>query len=232
MSRYFLNILFVLISLSQIGNAQTDTLTVLHSEDFRLTGQGTYHGWENTEWISLPIREGGTLYYETKAKTLYSSTGIYFLFYCSDQHITATLDDDFDDLYNEDVVEVFLHTDESFPFYFEYELSPKNVELPIFVPNIDGDFFGWRPWHYEGERKTRRKTHILMKDGEVQGWMAEFFIPFALLKPMAKVPPVSGTIWRGNLYRIDYDEGVTHWTWQPIRTNFHDYERFGWFQFK
>ena len=35
------------------------------------------------------------------------------------------------DLWNEDVFEVFLWTDERYPVYFEYEISPLNHELPI-----------------------------------------------------------------------------------------------------
>jgi len=38
---------------------------------------------------------------------------------------------------------------------------------------------------------------------------------------------VKGTRWRANFYRIDYDNNVSEWSWQPTRTNFHDYERFG-----
>ena len=26
------------------------------------------------------------------------------------------------------------------------------------MPNLDGKFLGWRPWHYEGDRKTRKAT--------------------------------------------------------------------------
>jgi hypothetical protein len=58
-------------------------------------------------------------------------------------------------LYNEDVIEAFFWPDEKNPLYFEYELSPLNYELAILVPNNKGNFFGWRPWHYEGDRKTR-----------------------------------------------------------------------------
>jgi hypothetical protein len=74
----------------------------------------------------------------------------------------------------------------------------------------------------------------VIKDGKgnVTGWVGEFFIPFALLKPLQNVPPKSGTIWRTNLYRIDYDEAYSSWTWQPVQTNFHDYQRFGTIQFE
>ena len=58
----------------------------------------------------------------------------------------------FADLWTEDVVEIFFWPDEEMPVYFEYELSPRNYELPILVPNKAGSFLGWRPWKYEGER--------------------------------------------------------------------------------
>ena len=80
---------------------------------------------------------------------LYSKTGLYFLMDGTDRKLTATMTEDFMDLWNEDVFEVFLWTDERYPVYFEYEISPLNHELPILVPNFGGQFLGWRPWHYE-----------------------------------------------------------------------------------
>ena len=65
------------------------------------------------------------------------------------------------DLWNEDVFEVFLWTDERYPVYFEYEISPLNRELPILIPNFGGQFLGWRPWHYERDRLTRKATSII-----------------------------------------------------------------------
>ena len=41
--------------------------------------------------------------------------------------------DDFEDIFNEDVVEAFFWPEESSVIYFEYELSPYNYELPILV---------------------------------------------------------------------------------------------------
>jgi hypothetical protein len=192
-----------------------------HTKDFELTGNGKAAEWSATTWITLPHRDGAKKY-ETRAKLLYSTTGIYGLFFCEDPVITSTLKEDNADLYNEDVVEIFFWPDESAPLYFEYELSPHNYELPILVPNDKGTFFGWLPWHYEGERKTRHATQITSKS-----WTAEFFIPYALLKPLANVPPAKGIKWRCNFYRIDYDQGSSEWSWRPIRTNFHDIESFG-----
>ena len=207
-------------------------LSIKHTEDFEVSGDGSSVAWKSVEWITLEKRKG-SLEYGTKAKFLYSDQGLYAFFYCEDKKITATLKEDFADLYKEDVVELFLWTDESTPLYFEYELSPLNYELAILVPNADGDFFGWKPWHYEDNRLTRHSAKIIKdeKTGAISAWTAEFFIPYALLKPLRNVPPKKGSQWRINFYRIDYDEAYTSWVWQPVETNFHDYKNFGVLKF-
>ncbi|MEQ8413102.1 MAG: carbohydrate-binding family 9-like protein [Imperialibacter sp.] len=193
--------------------------------------------WDAASWVEVPQRSDNGVTYATKAKVLYSETGIYFLFHCEDNKLTATMTQDFDDLFKEDVVEVFLWTDEKSPIYFEYELSPLNYELPILVPNYGGKFLGWRPWHYFNERRTKHVTTVeggpKRSNADIKAWTAQFFIPYVLLNPLQNVPPTGGTKWRANMYRLDYDSGkATRWEWQPIRTNFHDYERYGTFVFE
>ena len=80
--------------------------------------------------------------------------------------MTATLQEDFENLWTEDVFEFFLWTDERYPVYFEYEISPLNKELPILIPNFDGQFLGWRPWHYDQGRRTQKAVSII--DGPQQ----------------------------------------------------------------
>jgi hypothetical protein len=216
----------------QEKESRDNPIKIKNTADFEVTGDGNSEQWNHTEWIPL-VKRKGHANYNTQAKLLYSTLGIYTLFKCSDKKITATLTEDYADLYEEDVVEIFFWTDETSPLYFEYELSPLNYELPILVPNFGGDFFGWKPWHYEGERKTRHATKIV-KDasGKPTEWIAEFFIPYALLKPLQNVPPKSGTRWRMNMYRIDYDDEYSSWTWKPVTTNFHDYKEFGMIEFE
>lgn len=226
----YLSIPSILFS-QNIKAPKDSVLKIKKVDDFNVTGTGSASEWKTIEWLSLTKRKGN-VDFETKFKIAYSSKGIYCLFFCEDEKITSTIKEDFADIYNEDVVEVFFWPDESSPLYFEYELSPFNFELPILIPNYDGKIFGWRPWHYEGERKTRHAAIIVEEDKKVKSWTAEFFIPFTLLNPLQNVPPVKGTRWRANFYRIDYDNGSTYWTWRPVRTNFHDYKKFGVIEFE
>jgi hypothetical protein len=217
-------------------NPEPGSITIKKSNDFKVTGDGQAENWKTTDWIDLNQQGPDPSAYKTKVKVLYSETGIYFLYDCIDNKLSATLNGDFLDLYNEDVVEFFLWPDETFPVYFEYELSPLNYELPIIIPNYQGKFYGWQPWHYEGDRRTQHATTTTGGDkisgGTVSGWKAEIFVPYKLLVPLNKVPPVSGTKWRANMYRIDYDKGTTYFTWQKISRSFHEYNNYGTFIFE
>jgi hypothetical protein len=219
--------------------AQTEDrprMSVTPADDFEVTGTGEDARWRQPAWTPLRRRQPDGHPYDTRVKMLYSSTGLYFLIDGTDRTLTATMNDDFLDLWTEDVFEVFLWTDERSPVYFEYEISPLNRELAILVPNFGGQFLGWRPWHYEGGRATRKATSVIggpkQPRAAIQGWRAEFFIPYTLLRPLQNVPPKEGARWRANFYRMDYDGGQrTQWEWARVGESFHEYLKFGELQF-
>jgi Carbohydrate family 9 binding domain-like len=157
-------------------------MTVKRAADFEVTGTGENAAWQTVEWTTLTRRQSDGHPYDARVKMLYSPTGLYFLMDGTDRTLTATMNEDFMDLWNEDVFEVFLWTDERYPVYFEYEISPLNHELAIIVPNFGGQFLGWRPWHYERDRLTRRATSTSggpkAPHAAIDGWRAEFFIPY------------------------------------------------------
>ncbi|MCC9600206.1 carbohydrate-binding family 9-like protein [Stieleria sp. JC731] len=215
-----------------VANEVTPQISVNRCDDFKVTGKGDSAAWQKADWVKLNRRDGGDLTYDAQIKMLYSETGVYVLFSGSDKKLTSTMTKDFADLWNEDVYECFFWTDEAHPIYFEYEISPLGYELPILVPNIDGDFLGWRPWHYEGERRIQKQVSAIGGPNEsmanVSGWTAEVFIPYAVLKPLQNLPPKSGTKWRANFYRVDYDsQPSTAWDWSRVGKSFHEINKFG-----
>lgn len=208
------------------------TLVVPRCDDFAVSGKGDAKAWQAAEWAKLNRRPKGRHDYQARFKMLYSDTGVYVLFDGTDETLTATLQKDFEDLWNEDVYECFFWTSEKHTVYFEYEISPLGYELPILVPNLDGRFLGWRPWHYDGKRKIQKKVSATGGRNEsmatVSGWRAEVFIPYELLKPLHNVPPKPGTEWRANFYRVDYDDKqVTGWDWARVGGSFHQFKKFG-----
>jgi hypothetical protein len=221
----------IVIHYASLSQSPVDGLKVTRTEDFELSGDGKNKTWQTASWNLLTPSEKGESR-KSEFKVLYSEKGIYFLFHNEDRVLTATKTADYDKLWLEDVVEVFLWPDTTETIYFEYEISPLNYELPLIIPNFDGKFLGWIPWQYTGDRKILHFTHVdggEKKSGSsIRAWYAEFFIPYALLTPLPNVPPKSGTTWRANMYRLDYD-GATpvRWHWKPIETNFHQFTKFG-----
>ena len=127
---HYVFLLIVLLMMQGFSNQQIETkqpettdavYRVAKSDNFTVTGDGTHPNWAKAEWLPLTQRRPAEIDPSriTKAKMLYSPTGVYCLFDCPDKKITATMEADFLDLWTEDVVEVFFWTDESIPFYFE-----------------------------------------------------------------------------------------------------------------
>lgn len=207
-------------------------LRIQRTGDFTVNGKGDNSAWDKATWELLDLRAANAYQYQTRIKMLYSRTGLYVLMEAEDRTITATMSEDFHDLWKEDVFEFFFWPDEQHPIYFEYEISPLGFELPILIPNFDGQFLGWRPWHYEGKRKTQKATTVVggpkRSGASITHWKAEVFVPYDLLKPLQNIPPQAGTRWRANFYRIDYDGGKsTSWDWARVGPSFHEFEKFG-----
>jgi hypothetical protein len=202
--------------------------------DFEVTGDGSNAAWAKAAWEPLHKRDTVGPDHATKVKVLYSPKGLYVLADLADKKLTSTITKDFENLWLEDVFEVFLWTDERDTVYFEYEISPLNYELPIIIPNFEGTFLGWLPWHYDGERKIQKAVSVTGGKQEsgaaIEGWRAEFMIPYDLLRPLRNATPTKGTKWRANFYRMDHDLGkdkTIQWDWSRVQKNFHDFRNFG-----
>lgn len=230
---YFIVVVNILSTFNiMTDNKKDEHLVVKKCSDFELSGKGENPQWKNTQWTTMAIADETENPYETKFKILYSSKGIYVLGYCQDNIISTDYRIDQGDIWNGDVFEVFLQTDTNNPLYFEYEINPLSTELVILVPNNDGDFFGWLPWHYEGDRKVKKAVQVhggkAETGAEITGWTVELFFPYTLFKALKNVPPKPGTEWNGNFYRMDYDTGERiRWSWKPVEENFHEYKKFG-----
>jgi len=125
----------------------TKVLRVRQTDDFVVNGKGDAPAWTKTAWEPLHLRTANGHRYQTRVKVLYSRTGLYVLMDAEDRTITATMKEDFLDLWTEDVFEFFLWPDgrktgQRQAIYFEYEVSPLGFELPILIPNFGGEFLG------------------------------------------------------------------------------------------
>lgn len=220
---------FALFCFNALCAQQDEPLRVRLCADFKVTASHDHPEWGKTNWVLLnQLDEGKKL--KTEFKILYSATGIYILFRGEDEKITSPFERDFDNLFNGDVFEVFLHPDKSIASYLEYEISPLNKELILHMSRNEGRLRGKKPERYETGIQTRKAVSTDGKaahNASIRSWTAEIFIPFTLLAAYNNVPPKRGTTWNANFFRLDYDSGkMRKWAWAPVKTSFHETDKY------
>ncbi len=176
----------------------------------------------STTWNKLNNTEDG---FETLFRAAWSDAGLHFeaKMECDCIHSPETLND-YDDLFEYDTIEFFLQPNPNIPLYLECEISPHNKELILLVSQYDGNFLGWRPWHYTTERLAKHEVLI-----EPNSWSVNLFIPFMLMYGLPNTPPKAGDIWHFNVCRIDFNKNGERslCTYAPIsKPSFHNLKDF------
>ena len=130
-------------------------------------------------------------------------------------------------LWEEEVVEVFIDADDDQHSYIELEINPRNTLFDAFVLNRNKKHWLMRDWTMEGIE------HAVAFDED--GWTVEMRLPMREFSEAPHLPPEIGDVWRVNLYRIDRSDDPTRpemTSWSPIgRYDFHESSAFGRLRF-
>lgn len=200
----------------------------------RIDGDLNETSWRSAQKLPLSNNLDGTPIKETSfrsyAMTCYDSDNLYIAFVNHDHQIFSYYSKCDEFLWKEEVVEVFIDTDEFPSTYIELEVSPKNVVFDSFITdttNIDlvvtpqFDLEGWR---------TAVSVHGTVNNNSDYDslWIAEMAIPFTSLESDFKIKQIAEYIWRINFYRLDRDDlGPTDYAWSPTYGRFHTPSKFG-----
>lgn len=169
---------------------------------------------------------GAPLRLMTRVSVSHDETRLFVTFEYEDDHVVATLTRRDEDLYTEDVLEIFL-APRRLEEYFEIEVSPL------------GTLFDARVWSPDRRRATMEVDRSWDCDGLSAVTETIDEAGPLLLRTVVTVPfrslgleaPRSGEEWRANFYRIDrHPEGDLFAAWSPTGASppdFHLPERFG-----
>ena len=221
-------------SLATNKTISTAQLSVVRATDFVINGKGDNTEWDKAKWNNMTKLDTGGRSYESKFKIIYSSTGIYVLFSGEDDRITTKEYNDFESIYNGDVFEVFLLPMPLTPIYFEYEINQMRKELILTLSKTSNQLYSWAPRYPSIEERKPIKKQVNVTGGKaevggsIKAWTAEVFLPYTILSLLPNMPPASGTVWRANFCRLDYDSGkMIKYSWTPtIQKSFHEIEKF------
>ena len=186
--------------------------------------------WINAPEITMRLSTTGKPAAKTtRVKMGWDDKYIYFVFYCEDEEIYATMTERDDHIFDEEVVEMFI-APHGLKDYFEINVSPINV---IFDSHIfygkDAVEKGDVDWNCAGI-KTAVVVEGKVNDPSVidKYWMAEVAVPF---ESIGMETPKKGDSIRGNVYRIDHRPKPDEYqAWSPTMRDpaaFHVPNKFG-----
>ncbi|NIU01480.1 MAG: hypothetical protein GWN01_11355, partial [Nitrosopumilaceae archaeon] len=131
----------LLVSCSQRGYADKFTYFVRKcAEKIIIDGVLDDDAWTISEQIILKNnRTGESIRNETiltRTKACYDDENFYVAFECYDPDILSEYTERDEPLWNQDVVEIFIDTDDEMDTYYEIEISPQNVifDTHIIIP--------------------------------------------------------------------------------------------------
>ncbi len=178
----------------------------------------------------FPLANGGSVpLAPTHARMLWDDKAIYFAFDVSDTDVWGRdVPRDEPTLPGDEVVEVFIDPDGDELTYYEFEVSPLNVQYDLFnfVPRAPTDlnpsarFIGLADWDAEDVRSAVSVHGTLDRveswdsaapmDTDV-GWTVEIAIPWRVFRTTTTpgtgtrvtLPPRIGDRWRLNLFRVE-----------------------------
>ena len=182
----------------------------------------------------------------TAAKMLWDDNGLYFLFEMVDADVWSTFTNRDDQIWQEEVVEIFIDPDGDGLDYAEIEVNPLNVifDLLLSRPWADGGR-GFAQWNPEFASAVQVDGTVNEPSDVDQGWTVEVALPWAALATDIRdvmngmaLPPQVDDHWRLNLYRFERLRengavtGEEPSAWSPVgAVDFHRPDRFGLLEF-
>lgn len=170
----------------------------------------------------------------TVVKALWDSCYLYIAFIVQDKNIWADKTAKDDQLWERDVVEIFIDTDGDSVNYVEIGIAPNTNYYDYLLPTRPSLLKGMVNWKWDipGFKVGVSIAGTLNDTLRDSSWVAEIAIPFKAPAPSKLHRPVSNEVWRVNFCRVDTDFKNTspprYFAWNPTgEIAFHRPSKFG-----
>ncbi len=140
----------------------------------------------------------------TRVRVLWDDEYIYIGAEMDDKDIYAVLTEKNSRTWYDDVFEIFIKPAEDSSHYYEFQVTPKNTTLELFLGR-EGDYRTFESRIFCGGLQTAVTVRGEINNPKVEdeGWTAEIAIPFSAFRETVP-PPETGTVWTAAFCRYDY----------------------------
>ncbi len=167
-------------------------------------------------WAAAPPVTWGPEALATSFRALWDSDGLFVRYDVTDPAPWHTMTHRDDEIWNEEVVELFLDVGSTVREYAELEISPANVVVDLWVEPGRSRYD--KSWDIAG-----LETSVVPRadaSGKAIGWTGTAFVPWSALRAKAPaataLPPRPGDRWRFNVYRIERPNGPAEPAKDPV----------------
>jgi uncharacterized repeat protein (TIGR03806 family) len=203
-----------------------------------IDGKGDDAAWQRATVIDrfvMPWANDKKPAHATRAKLLWDREHFYFLAEMDDPHLTTRPTEHNGRVWEQDCFEIFLKPAPDKPGYYEFEVSPANATLELFIPSRDkggyNEFKDKHPFKFETAVTLRGELNQPKPGG---GWIVEGRIRWADLAKTGGRPAVN-EVWQYALCRVDFHDLMKPpelSTTAPLtKPGFHRHEEYGRLRF-
>ena len=132
--------------------------------------------------------------YPTRARMLWDDEHLYVSFACQDSDMWALYDQEDDEMWSEEVVEVFIDPNGDARNYLELEVNPLNAWVDLRIIRLQPDWKSSIDWDIAGLR-TAVAVRGTVNDARDQdkGWTVEIAIPWSAMADQHRPRRASGS---------------------------------------
>ena len=171
----------------------------------------------------------------TTVKAMYDDKNLYFFFHVLDSSIESPFKNRDDELWTQDVVEIYLDPNADGTDYVELQISPAGVVFDaLFKTHRTPDWKEAKNWSLAGLQQAVVLNGTLNQAGDQDvGYDVEVAVPFASIPGFKVVPPEVGSSMRVNFFRMDAKDGKVTGAqaFAPAGGDFHDLNKAGTLEF-
>ncbi len=170
----------------------------------------------------------------TTARMAWDDQALYVAWECEDPDVWSVITERDGNLWENEVVELYVDPDGDGRDYAELEINPLNAVVDLKIPRaekgVPQEVEAARRWNAEGCVSAVQVMGTLNDAADTdRGWTVETKVPLRNFSGARRLPPHIGDCWRVQLFRIERSRDrkrSQYGAWSPTDT-FHNPARFG-----